>query len=225
MPIIRTEKLTKTYKQGETVIYAANDINLEIEKGDFVAITGKSGSGKTTLLNLIGGIDRPDSGSVFIDGISLFQTNNDELAKIRRQKIGYVFQNFNLIPILSAQENIIMPLLLDKKKCDDQYFKEITDILEISDRLKHLPSELSGGQKQRVAIARALISKPDVILADEPTGNLDNNAANDLIELLFKINKLGNTVVMVTHEQNFADMCKRKIVISDGTIISDNKSI
>ena len=223
MEIIRTENLIKTFRQGENIIYGANNVNIIIEKGEFTAITGKSGSGKTTFLNLIGGIDKPDSGKVMIDGVDIYSINNNELAKIRRQRIGYVFQSFNLIPILTAKENIIMPLLLDSKKCDEKYLEEIADVLEINDRLNHLPSELSGGQKQRVAIARALINKPGVILADEPTGNLDKKSADDIMLLLQKINELGNTVVLVTHDESYANMCKRRMIISDGEIIVDSK--
>ena len=222
MALIKTEKLTKTYKQGDKIIYGAKNIGITINKGEFVAITGKSGSGKTTLLNLLGGIDKPDSGSVFIDDIDLYSVDNDKLAEIRRQRIGYVFQNFNLIPILTAKENIIMPLLLDSKKCDDELLEKIVSVLEISDRLKHLPFELSGGQKQRVAIARALINSPDVILADEPTGNLDKDSADELMRLLAKINNMGNTIILVTHDETFANMCKRRLTIIDGVITSDS---
>jgi len=223
MGIIKTENLTRTFKQGETIIYGANDINFTIGKGDFVAITGKSGSGKTTFLNLIGGIDKPNSGKVIINGVDIYSINNDELAKVRRRHIGYVFQNFNLIPILTAKENIIMPLLLDSKKCDEEHLKGITDVLEINDRLNHLPSELSGGQKQRVAIARALINQPEIILADEPTGNLDKKSADELMLLFQKINELGNTIVMVTHDENYAVACKRRMTISDGKIVFDSE--
>lgn len=222
MAVIKTEKLIKTFKQGAAQIYGTKNISIAINKGEFVAITGKSGSGKTTLLNLLGGIDRPDSGSVYIDGTEIYSVDNDELAKIRRQRIGFVFQNFNLIPILTAKENIIMPLLLDSKKLDEEYFKKITNILGIEDRLNHLPSELSGGQKQRVAIARALINKPDVILADEPTGNLDKKSTEELIKLFVKLNEIGNTIVMVTHDESLANLCKRRIKISDGIIAHDS---
>jgi putative ABC transport system ATP-binding protein len=223
MEIIRTENLIRTFRQGETIIYGANDVSITIDKGEFAAVTGKSGSGKTTLLNLIGGIDKPDSGKVIIDGADIYSINNDELAKVRRQHIGYVFQSFNLIPILTAKENIIMPLLLDSKKCDEKYLDEISAVLEISGRLNHLPSELSGGQKQRVAVARALINKPDVILADEPTGNLDKKSADELMLLFQRINELGNTIVMVTHDEGYANACKRRMTISDGKIIFDSK--
>ena len=221
MNIITTKNLTKVFRQGETSIFAANDINITIKEGEMVAIVGKSGSGKTTLLNMLGGIDRPSEGNVFIDSVNMYDSNDDELAVIRRQKIGYIFQNYNLIPILTAKENIIMPSLLDSKKPDNKYLKELTDILGIGDRLSHLPSELSGGQQQRVAIARALINRPKTILADEPTGNLDKASADDIMKLLKEINQRGNTVVIVTHDEKYADMCQRKIKISDGKILDE----
>ena len=223
MEIIRIENLIKTFKQGETIIYGANNVNITIRKGEFITITGKSGSGKTTLLNLIGGIDKPDSGKVIIDGVDIYSINNDELAKVRRKRIGYVFQSYNLMPILTAKENIIMPLLLDSKKCDEKHLGKIANILEINDRFDHLPSELSGGQKQRVAIARALINQPGIILADEPTGNLDKKSADALMLLFQKINELGNTIVMVTHDESYANACKRRMIISDGEIVFDSK--
>lgn len=183
-----------------------------------VAIVGQSGSGKTTLLNLIGGIERPTSGSVEIDGVDLQAADDLELARIRRQKIGYVFQDFNLIPILTAEENIIMPLLLDSKRPDREKLRSMAKFLGIEDRLPHLPSEMSGGQKQRTAIARALINSPSIILADEPTGNLDKKAADEIMALLLEIHRRGNTVLLVTHEEKYANMCQRKIMISGGVI-------
>lgn len=188
------------------------------KKGEFVAIIGQSGSGKTTLLNLIGGIEHPTSGSVQIDGVDIHTIDDNTLAGIRRRKIGYIFQDFNLLPILTAKENIIMPLLLDSKKVDEDYLQSLVDLLGIKHRLKHLPSQLSGGQKQRVAIARALINHPSIILADEPTGNLDKKTADEIMNLLIEINRRGNTVLLVTHEERYADMCSRKIVLSDGRI-------
>ena len=167
MEILKTENLTKVYKQGDDEIYASKDVNISIDKGEMIAIVGKSGSGKTTLLNLLGAIDRPTSGKVILNNIDMFSLNDDNLADVRRTKIGYIFQNYNLIPIMTAEENIIMPILLDSKKVDKEYLGELANILGIDNRLKHLPSELSGGQQQRVAIARALINRPDIILADE----------------------------------------------------------
>lgn len=221
MNIITTKNLIKVYHQGDSSIFAAKDVSISIKEGEMIAIVGKSGSGKTTLLNMLGGIDRPNSGSVFLDSVDMYATSDEELAAIRRQKIGYIFQSFNLIPILTAKENIIMPLLLDSKKPDSKYLKELTDILGIGDRLSHLPSELSGGQQQRVAIARALVNHPKIVLADEPTGNLDKASADDIMQLLKEVNQRGNTVVIVTHDEKYADMCQRKIRISDGEILEE----
>jgi putative ABC transport system ATP-binding protein len=219
MRIIETEHLTKQYLQGDEEIFAVKDTSIGIDKGEFVAIVGQSGSGKTTLLNMIGGIDKPTSGTVKIEGMALATLDNKAMARMRRQKIGYIFQDFNLIPILTARENIIMPLLLDGKQVDEAYLSEIAALLGIEKRLKHLPAELSGGQRQRVAIARALINKPSVILADEPTGNLDKKAADEIIDLLFQINRRGNTVLLVTHENSYAERCDRKLVIEEGSIV------
>lgn len=219
MGIVITKGLTKLYKQGDMTITAVNNANINIKKGDLVSIVGKSGSGKTTLLNLLGCIDKPTEGEIEIDGIKIATASSEELAKIKRQKIGYIFQNFNLIPILTAEENIIMPALLDSKQPDKDYFNEIVELLGIQDRLKHLPSELSGGQKQKVAIARALINRPCIILADEPTGNLDKKSADEIIELLLEVNRRGNTVLLVTHDEKYADMCTKKFMIEDGELI------
>ena len=218
MDIVSVNNLTKIYKQGTDEVYAVDRAGFCIKKGEFVAIIGQSGSGKTTLLNLIGGIEHPTSGSVQIDGVDIHNIDDTTLAGIRRRKIGYIFQDFNLLPILTAKENIIMPLLLDSKKVDEDYLQSLVDLLGIKHRLKHLPSQLSGGQKQRVAIARALINHPSIILADEPTGNLDKKTADEIMNLLIEINRRGNTVLLVTHEERYADMCSRKIVLSDGRI-------
>ena len=222
MDIVAVKDLTKIYKQGTDQVYAVDHVSFSIKKGEFVAIVGQSGSGKTTLLNLIGGIEHPTSGRVEIDGVDIHAIDDNALAKIRRQKIGYIFQDFNLIPILSASENIIMPLLLDSGKVDKAYLESLAEFLGIEYRLNHLPSQLSGGQKQRVAIARALINHPSIILADEPTGNLDKKTADEIMHLLMEINDRGNTVLLVTHEEKYADMCSRKIVMSDGCILSQN---
>lgn len=222
MDIVAVKDLTKIYKQGTDQVYAVDHVSFSIKKGEFVAIVGQSGSGKTTLLNLIGGIEHPTSGRVEIDGVDIHAIDDNALTKIRRQKIGYIFQDFNLIPILSASENIIMPLLLDSGKVDKAYLESLAEFLGIEHRLNHLPSQLSGGQKQRVAIARALINHPSIILADEPTGNLDKKTADEIMHLLMEINDRGNTVLLVTHEEKYADMCSRKIVMSDGCILSQN---
>lgn len=218
MAAVIVRNLTKIFMQGEDKIYAVDNASFTIDEGEMVAIVGQSGSGKTTLLNLIGGIEKPTSGTVEIDGLPIHAAGDMELSKIRRQKIGYIFQDFNLIPILTAEENIIMPLLLDSQKVNKQQLRSVCDFLGITNRLKHLPAEMSGGQKQRVAIARALINHPSIILADEPTGNLDKKTADEIMQLLVEINRNGNTVILVTHEQKYADMCQRKIYISDGVV-------
>lgn len=221
MSVIKTESLMKIYMQGQDEVRAVDNVWLSIEKGEFAAIIGQSGSGKTTLLNLLGGIETPTSGCVYIDGVNLQKVEEPQLAQLRRQKIGYIFQDYNLIPILSAQENIAMPMLLDGKKAKQEEIERLASFLGIDNRLKHFPSELSGGQKQRVAIARALIMHPSILLADEPTGNLDKHSADEIMELLLEINRQGHTVLLVTHEQRYADMCQRKITLSDGQIVSD----
>lgn len=221
MSVIKTESLMKIYMQGQDEVRAVDNVWLSIEKGEFAAIIGQSGSGKTTLLNLLGGIETPTSGCVYIDGVNLQKVEEPQLAQLRRQKIGYIFQDYNLIPILSAQENIAMPMLLDGKKAKQEEIERLASFLGIDNRLKHFPSELSGGQKQRVAIARALIMHPSILLADEPTGNLDKHSADEIMELLLEINRQGHTVLLVTHEQRYADMCQRKITLSDGRIVSD----
>lgn len=219
MSQIEIKNLTKKFIQGSNEIYAVNNVSMQIEKGEMVAITGQSGSGKTTLLNLIGGIETPTSGSVFFDGINICELNNGELSKLRRTKIGYVFQDFNLIPILTVEENIQMPWLLNSQKVDKERLREIEYFLGLEERAHHLPSELSGGQRQRAAIARALINRPDIILADEPNGNLDRQMADEIMEYFIRLNKENITVILVTHEERYAEMCSRKIVISDGRII------
>lgn len=221
MPIVEVCNLTKKYFQGETEVFAANNVSFTIEKGEFVSISGQSGSGKTTILNLIGGIDTPTSGTIMIDGEDIYAVDNEALAKIRRQKIGFVFQGFNLIPILSAKENIVMPLLLDQKSVDENHLKEITEVLGITTRLQHLPSELSGGQQQRVAIARALINKPSIILADEPTGNLDKANSDEIMCLFKKLNDMGNTIILVTHDEKYAKLSTRNLNICDGKIVNN----
>lgn len=221
MSVIKTESLMKIYMQGQDEVRAVDNVWLSIEKGEFAAIIGQSGSGKTTLLNLLGGIETPISGCVYIDGVNLQKVEEPKLAQLKRQKIGYIFQDYNLIPILSAQENIAMPMLLDGKKAKQEEIERLASFLGIDNRLKHFPSELSGGQKQRVAIARALIMHPSILLADEPTGNLDKHSADEIMELLLEIHRQGHTVLLVTHEQRYADMCPRKITLSDGRVVSD----
>ena len=220
MAQIEIKQLTKKYIQGDNEILAVNNVSLQIEKGEMVSITGQSGSGKTTLLNLIGGIEHPTSGSVFIDGIDVCRADNKELSKLRRTKLGYIFQDFNLIPILTVEENMIMPLLLDAKKVEKERINELAHFLGLENRMKHLPSELSGGQKQRVAIARAIVNNPGIVLADEPTGNLDKRMADEIIQYLQELKKRGITVLLVTHEEHYANMCDRKVIISDGCVVN-----
>lgn len=219
MNAVTVKNLSKVFRQGDESIRAVDNISFTVAPGELVAIVGQSGSGKTTLLNLIGGIEHPSSGSVEAGGMNVCTADDETLSKIRRKKIGYIFQDFNLIPILTAEENIIMPLLLDGKRPDKARLRELASFLGIERRLKHLPGELSGGQRQRVAIARALINNPVILLADEPTGNLDKKAADEIMELLLAVNRRGNTVLLVTHEQCYADMCGRKIKLYDGKII------
>lgn len=219
MIILRTQELAKTYGFKETAVKALKTTNLEIQQGEFVAVVGPSGSGKSTLLHLLAGLDKPSAGTVFIDDKDIYSLNENQLSKFRRQKIGFVFQAFNLIPILSAEENIKLPLLMDGKKVDKEYINGLMEVLDISERRKHLPSELSGGQQQRVSIARALANKPAIIFADEPTGNLDSKNSKEVMELLTStIKKYNQTLIVITHDSNIAAMADRVISISDGVI-------
>jgi len=223
MEILKIEHLSKVYGKGEMAVKALDDVSFSVSKGEFVAIIGPSGSGKSTLLHMLGGVDRPSSGKVIVDNTDIYNLNETQLAIFRRRQIGLIYQFYNLIPELTAHENIILPLLIDKKKVDKDYLDEIVKTLGISDRLKHLPSQMSGGQQQRVAIARALINNPEVLLCDEPTGNLDTKSGTEVIELLKKAHEVfGKTVIIVTHDPKIADYTKRRIQISDGEIISDD---
>lgn len=219
MNTVEVRNLSKIYTQGDHQVKAVDNVSLTVARGELVAVTGQSGSGKTTLLNMIGGIEPATEGSVLIDGINVCRADEKELARLRRQKIGYVFQDFNLIPILTVEENIIMPLLLDAKKVEREELNAIVRFLGLENRLTHLPSQLSGGQKQRVAMARALINRPSLLLADEPTGNLDRTMADEIMRLLLELNSAGLTVLLVTHEERYADMCPRKLVLSDGRLL------
>ncbi|ATO37179.1 peptide ABC transporter ATP-binding protein [Geobacillus thermodenitrificans] len=222
MELLRVERLYKAYGTGENKVEALKYVNLSVEKGEFVVIVGASGSGKSTLLHLIGGLDRPTSGNVFIDGENIYDYNEEKLAIFRRRKIGFIFQFFNLIPVLTVEENISLPALIDHDKVDKAYLNELIDILGLSNRRNHLPSELSGGQQQRVAIGRALLNKPSIILADEPTGNLDSKHSKDIIELLkFTAKKYNQTILLITHDIQIAEMADRIVTIQDGEIISD----
>lgn len=222
MEILKVENLSKIYGKGENKVEALKNINLSVNKGDFVSIVGASGSGKSTLLHLLGGLDRPTSGKVIIDNESIYDYKEERLAIFRRRKIGFVFQFFNLIPVLDVDENISLPALLDNDKVDIEYLDEIVKLLGLEDRRTHLPSELSGGQQQRVSIGRALLNKPSIILADEPTGNLDSKNSKEVIELLkFSAQKYNQTLILITHDINLASMADRIVTIQDGEIISD----
>lgn len=222
MALIEVKNLNKIYGSGEAEVKALKNINLNIEQGEFVAIVGQSGSGKSTLLHLIGGVDIPSSGEVIIDGKNIYKLKEKELSILRRRKLGFIFQFFNLIPVLTAQENIEMPVLLDNEKIDKKYMNELLRILGLEERKNHYPSQLSGGQQQRVSIGRALANKPSIILADEPTGNLDSKNSKEVLELLkYCAKKYNQTLILITHDINIAKSADRVITIEDGEIISD----
>ncbi|KAF1296183.1 ABC transporter ATP-binding protein [Enterococcus sp. JM4C] len=219
MNILTTSQLTKTYGTGDAQVHALNDVSIEIEAGEFIAIVGSSGSGKSTLLNMLGGLDTPDSGSVSVRGKDLSQLNNEELTVFRRRNIGFVFQNYNLVPILSAYENMTLPLKLDGVAVDEPYVERVTKKLAIHEKLDQLPGNLSGGQQQRVAIARALLTKPAIILADEPTGNLDSKNSLEVVSLLkSSAYEFHQTIAIVTHNEEIAQMADRMIRIEDGKV-------
>ena len=221
MNIVSTHNLTKTYGIGDNVVHALTDVSLDIEEGKFVSIIGSSGSGKSTLLNLLGGLDRPTSGDVILDGKAIFEMDDEALTIFRRRKIGFVFQNYNLVPILNVYENIVLPIELDGTKIDTVYVDKIMDVLGLSEKKFSMPNQLSGGQQQRVAIARALAAKPSIILADEPTGNLDSKTSMDVIALLKLTGKeFAQTIVMITHNEEIATMADQMIRIEDGRIFS-----
>ena len=222
--IIEARELSKIYGSGESRVVALDKADLKIGQGDFLSITGPSGSGKSTLLHLLSGLDRPTSGLLSYGGRDLYSFHDKELYAFRRRRIGFIFQQFNLLPVLTARENIIMPLLLDKKQPDEAYLRKLTELLGIQKRLNHLPHELSGGQQQRVAIARALAAQPDIIFADEPTGNLDSKSGGEVMELLCNIRReLDKTLVVITHDSRIAKMADRQFVIVDG-ILSETGS-
>lgn len=217
--MIQCEGLTKIYRQGERSIYAVKDCNLKINDGDFTAIIGASGSGKSTLLHLLSAFDRPTNGRVLLDGEDLFALNEKNLAEIHNQKIGFVFQSFHLLPILTAKENILMPALIRGERISEIYFQELIDVLGLASYMDHLPDELSGGQRQRTAVARALINKPSILFADEPTGNLDAESAQELIGLLVEMRRLyGQTIVMVTHDMNLVGFADKRYRMDNGII-------
>ena len=224
MEILKVENLNKIYGKGENEVKAVNDISFSVEKGEFVAIVGASGSGKSTLLHLLGGVDRPTSGKVFIDGQDIYKLNDDQLAIFRRRQVGLIYQFYNLIPILNVEENITLPCNLDGKEVKRERLDEVLKTLKLENRSKHLPNELSGGQQQRVSIGRAIINNPAIMLADEPTGNLDSKASEEIISLLRLSNKKYNqTVIVITHDEKIALEADRVITIDDGRIIKDEK--
>lgn len=222
MNILQIENLSKIYGKGETAVKALDDVSFSVKKGEFVAIIGPSGSGKSTLLHLLGGVDRPTSGKVLIDQTDIYQLDETQLAVFRRRQIGLIYQFYNLIPILTVEENITLPMLLDQHKVDQKQLTDLVSTLGLHERLNHLPNQLSGGQQQRVSIGRALISNPAIILADEPTGNLDSKNSTEIIELLKMFNKTYNqTLIIITHDERIALQADRVIEIADGKIARD----
>ncbi|MCM0649170.1 ABC transporter ATP-binding protein [Clostridium swellfunianum] len=222
MEILKTIDLCKSYGSGDTKVEALKEVNISINQGEFVAVVGASGSGKSTLLHLLGGVDKPSNGKAIIDGEDIYTLNEKQLAVFRRRKVGFVFQFYNLIPVLTAEENITLPLLLDNKKVDKEYLEDLINILGLKDRRHHLPSELSGGQQQRVSIGRALAYKPSIILADEPTGNLDSKNSKEIIELLrLSVKKYHQTLIVITHDLNIATQADRIISLEDGRVSKD----
>ena len=220
MTILETKDLRKFYGSGDTQVKALDGVDLSVENGEFVAIVGTSGSGKSTLLHMLGGLDRPTSGAVLVDGKDIFSLKDEELTIFRRRKIGFVFQSYNLVPVLSVYENIVLPIQLDGGKVDQSYVNQVIEALGLEQKLQNLPSQLSGGQQQRVAIARALATKPAIILADEPTGNLDSKTSQDVLSLM-KVTgqKFAQTMVMITHHEEIAQMADRIVRIEDGRIV------
>ncbi len=225
MEILKVQNLTKKYGKKDTEVVALDDVSFSVSKGEFVAIVGASGSGKSTLLHLIGGVDKPTSGKVFIDGTDIYALNNDNLAIFRRRQIGLIYQFYNLIPILNVKENITLPCDLDGQKIDEKHLNEILYVLGLEKRVNHLPNELSGGQQQRVSIGRAIINNPSIVLADEPTGNLDSKASKEIMDLLKLSNKKYNqTLIVITHDEKIALEADRIITIQDGKLIKDEKN-
>ena len=222
MEILKVENLTKTYGSGENLVHAVDDVSFSVEKGEFVAIVGASGSGKSTLLHLIGGVDRPTSGKIFVDGNDISKMNDDKLAVFRHRQVGIVYQFYNLIPILTVEENITLPCDLDGRGVDRERLEMILDSFGLRARRKHLPNQLSGGQQQRTSIARALINNPSLVLADEPTGNLDSKSSEEVMSILKMCNQsYGQTVIMITHNLDIAKQADRIITISDGKIVEE----
>ncbi|MFE9080804.1 ABC transporter ATP-binding protein [Bacillus mobilis] len=226
MEVVKLENVVKTYGEGDTQVRALKGMDLSINKGEFVTIVGASGSGKSTLLHILGGLDHPTSGNVIIGGENIYHLKDNELSIFRRRNIGFIFQFFNLIPVLNVQENISLPTLLDNEQVDEQYLNEIVQVLGLQERRNHLPSELSGGQQQRVSIGRSLMNKPEIILADEPTGNLDTKNTKEVLTLLkATAKKYNQTVILITHDPSIASNSDRIITVEDGMIISDKRLV
>ncbi|MBQ4640846.1 MAG: ABC transporter ATP-binding protein [Clostridia bacterium] len=224
MEIIRSESLSKVYHTGENKVYALNNVSLSIEQGSFTAITGPSGSGKSTLLHLLSGLDHPTDGKVIYQDADLYKYKDNQLAVLRRRRFGFVFQSYNLVRELTGWENILLPVMLDNRKADEEHLNRIIDLLGIRDRLSHLPGAMSGGQQQRISIARALANKPAILFADEPTGNLDGKSGREVLTLLRQVNReLGITLVLVTHDLNVAEQADRIIQLEDGKIARDSE--
>ncbi len=218
--ILSTEKLTKIYGKGDVEVRALDEVDFSVKKGEFVSVVGRSGSGKSTLLHILGAMDTPTSGKLIVDDIDVFSQKEAELAVYRRRKVGFVFQFFNLIPVMTAKENIVLPLSLDGKKPDEDFLNDIIETIGLADRMNHYPHQLSGGQQQRIAIARALIAQPSIVLADEPTGNLDSASGEEIIGLLkSSIKKYGQTLVLITHDNHIAEQADRIVTIKDGKIL------
>lgn len=222
MEILKVEHLSKYYGSGENEIKALNDVSFSVEKGEFVAIVGASGSGKSTLLHLIGGVDRPTSGKVYVDGTDVFSQKDEALAIFRRRQVGLIYQFYNLIPVLDVRENMTLPVLMDQKPVNEEHLKELLSLLKLTDRQKHLPNQLSGGQQQRVSIGRALMNAPTLLLADEPTGNLDSENSREVMELLrYSNRKYKQTLIVITHDENIALTADRILMLEDGRIVKD----
>lgn len=222
MEILKVENLSKIYGSGAAEVKAVDDVSFSVRRGEFVAIIGASGSGKSTLLHMIGGVDRPTAGKVFLEDTDIYQLNENNLAIFRRRQVGLIYQFYNLLPILNVEENITLPLLLDERKIDQSFLNELLDTLDLADRIGHLPNELSGGEQQRVSIGRSLINRPAIVLADEPTGNLDSKNSQEIIDLLKLSNKrYQQTLIMITHDQGIALQADRMLTLADGRIVKD----
>jgi len=222
MEILRIEHLSKTYGKGETAVKALDDVSFSVKRGEFIAIVGPSGSGKSTLLHLLGGVDIPTGGKVFVDNTDIYSLDETQLAIFRRRQIGLIYQFYNLIPVLTVEENIMLPLLLDRQRAEDNHFKNIVKALDIRDRLGYLPNQLSGGQQQRVSIGRALINSPAIVLADEPTGNLDSRNSSEIVDLLKMFNRTYNkTLIIITHDERIALQADRMMTMEDGKVVKD----